>query len=135
MSPSDRRFLESYYVPARLDTLGESRSRLTKWLSRIGPVDEERCDCMRLVLVELLANAIEASSTESVVTYEFTLANGEMAMRVANLNMTGSPIELRSMPRATATDGRGLALAQEYAERVDITAAGDSVDITAFFRR
>ena len=88
---------------------------------------------MLLVFTELLANAIEASATDATITYGFADNGCGISLRFVNTNPARGAVKLRSMPCATATSGRGLALVQEFSDRLDINSLGVEVDIAAHF--
>ena len=85
------------------------------------------------MFVELLANAIEASRPTDAIVYSFISSETELVVRVENPNPFRQSVQLRSMPDPNAECGRGLALAQELADRVDIDWMGGQVSISAHF--
>ena len=113
--------------------LADARSALDAWLEAHCVDWSARRDDIRLVFVELLTNAIDASSADGSVTFTFTDRGQEVVLRFQNKNDSLTPVELRSMPDPLVTEGRGLALAQVFADRLDIHALGEYVDITAHF--
>ncbi len=121
-------------VQATLGCLREGRRELRSWLGQFPGLSPSRCEEITLVFVELLTNAVEASYPTDTVRYAFDRRGRELSLRFENENPFGRSVELRSMPDPFAVEGRGLALAQQLADRVDIQAMGESVVISAHFR-
>lgn len=122
-------------LAASFAALAESRSWLQAWADETGLGFGERRDEMQLVLNELLTNAIEASGTSDPVQCELVTDEKAFVLRVMNQNPSGNPVEIRKMPDPYSLRGRGLALAQEMSDHLEINAVGPSVDIAAFFNR
>ncbi len=122
-------------MPATLGELGPARACLVEWLTALGDVSSVRGNDVMLVFVELLANAIEASRSSDAVAYSFSSTPTELVVRVENPNPFGQSVEVHTMPDPTAEGGRGLALAQQLSDRVDIDRMGGLVSISAHFRR
>ncbi len=120
-------------VPATLRSLGDGRRELGSWLGQFPGLSAGRCEEITLVFVELLANAVEASYPTDLVRYAFDRRGSELSLRVENDNPFGRSVELHSMPDPFAVEGRGLALAQQLADRVEINALGSSVIVSAHF--
>lgn len=124
---------ETYRVPASLNELVAGRVALKRWLGDRKSEWPPPTDSMMLVFTELLTNAIEASGPDGTVSYAFQDNGCEIALRFVNTNPKSGAVELRSMPDAMATSGRGLALAQQFSDRLDINSLGAVVDIAAHF--
>ncbi len=122
-----------FVVPANMHQLRPGRDALRHWLSTLLGVSTTREDEMVLVFMELLANAIEACRPSDLVAYSFLADSKTLVVRVENPNPFEQSVELRKMPDPNAQSGRGLALAQHYADRVDIDWMGGSVSISAHF--
>lgn len=122
-------------IAASFASLAESRMWLQDWADETGLGFGERRDDMQLVLVELLTNAIEASDTTDNVHCELVTDDKSFVLRVVNQNPGGHPVEIRKMPDPYSLRGRGLALAQEMSDHLEINAVGSTVDIAAFFNR
>ncbi len=122
-------------IPASLDQLSPARRHLQAWLAGLDLVPTEQCEAAALVFVELLTNGIDAAGAGSEIHYSFHAAPDELVLQVINGNPSGGAVQLRSMPDALATSGRGLALAQEFADRLDIHSAGAFVHVDAVFSR
>lgn len=122
-------------LAASFASLAESRSWLQSWADETGLGSGQCRDDMQLVLVELLTNAIEASDTSDHVQCELVTDDKNFVLRVINQNPNGHPVEIRKMPDPYSLRGRGLALAQEMADHLEINTVGQMVDISAFFNR
>ncbi len=121
-------------IEANLQELSASRSDLTDWLESLGCVSSARAFEIALVFGELLTNAIEASNPSQTVDYRFHCDHAKIGVRVVNPNPGTSVVELQSMPDPLNESGRGLALAQEYADRLNLIELGSDVDIEALFK-
>ncbi len=124
---------ELRFVPAMPSILAKSREGFADWLRTSSSLDATRHDDAILVFAELMANAINAAGEHDIVSYSFDNAEDEVVVRVLNPNPQQSVVEFRSMPDPFATEGRGLALAQAFADRIDLHNIGGVVDVSAHF--
>ncbi len=132
---TDDEVVTSMTLGASFSALSQSRSWLQSWADETGLGFGEQRDEMQLVLTELLTNAIEASGETDPVQCELVTDEKAFVLRVINQNPNGNPVEIRKMPDPYSLRGRGLALAQEMSDHLEINAAGPCVDIAAFFNR
>ncbi len=125
----------SVSLEASFASLSVGRSWLQGWADDVGIGFGQRRDEMQMVLMELLTNAIEASASSAPVVCELMSDDKNLGLRVMNANPSGNPVEIRKMPEPYALRGRGLALAQEMSDHLEISAVGSQVDISAYFNR
>lgn len=120
-------------VRADLAQLHGARVFVTQWLAKGWADRPDRHADVVLIFVELLTNAIVASPPNGTVRFSVRSTARGIAVRIVNQNTGLNPIEVQSMPEPDAVSGRGLALAQHYADLLEIHAAGAVVDISAHF--
>lgn len=125
-------------VPADLRHLSPARAEVTRWLA--DRTSTEQIEDIVLVFSELLTNAIAATGSQEPVEYGietfvgFGPAPRHLRLTVTNHRLAASSIACGPMPAPTAEDGRGLALAEMFADNLQILLGLDRVEVVATFR-
>ena len=125
-------------VPADLRHLSPARAEVTHWLS--DRTSSEQVEDIVLVFSELLTNAITGTASQEQVEYGietfvgFGPAPRHLRLTVTNHRLAAGSITCGPMPAPTSEDGRGLALAEMFADNLQILLGLDRVEVVATFR-
>lgn len=125
--------LECHVLTADLSLMRFYRTKLDEWLCERSPNSDVRHHEILLVFTELLANAVKASQPAATISISWSRGRNSTTLRCVNSNPRSTAVELRTMPEPLSESGRGLAIAELHASRLEIHSAGGTVDISAVF--
>lgn len=122
---ADRDRFEVALVP-ETSGIAEARHDFAEWLGRVGS-DADVIDELSVVVSELLANGVVASSEDAVIRFTAAIEDDDVVFEVENdarvaAGSMAAPWDLADPLRE---GGRGLMIVRAYVDRIEVERVGD----------
>jgi len=108
-------------------SIAAARRAVDDLFANAGPSDGLRMD-LRLVVSELMTNAVEHGPPTGTIRVDLTLQPHHAYVRIHN---AGDPIDIAELRRGRQDGGRGLELVTAIADRLGIDTGPDGTTISA----